>query len=53
MVGEVGLNQGGPEGELAGQCCLVWLEGVEGWEGVVGWVGEGVGCGHWVGWREG
>ena len=37
VVGGVGEDEVRPEGELAGAGGEVWLEGVEGWEGGVGW----------------
>ena len=37
----IGCYEAGPEFELPGTGCEVWLEGVEGWEGGVGWEGKG------------
>ena len=41
VVGGVGQDQLRPEGELAGAGGEVWLQGVEGREGGVGWEAEG------------
>ena len=41
VVGGVGEDELGPEGELAGAGCEVWLERVEWWESGVCWEVEG------------
>jgi hypothetical protein len=41
LVSAVGLDEERPGMELAGASGEVWLEGKEGWVGVVRWEGEG------------
>jgi len=45
VVAGVALDEAGPFAELGGAGCEVWLEGVEGGEGVDFGVGEGWGGG--------